>query len=129
MFESIGTALAWSAIAIGINLWSVPLFGVPLTVVGMSVFGAALGAAYGKPLEKRRDLLVTVASHAFLAAILVAVGPKWTGSVWVTPVLEAPLAGLLAFSARFALPIIPWGELVRKVARLEPKRNDNDKLD
>lgn len=126
MYESIGAALMWIAIAIGINLWSVPLFGVPLTVVGMSVLGASLGVAYGKPLEKRRDLLVTVASHAFLAAVCVAVIPKLMGLEWVTPALEAPLAGLTAFAAKFALPIIPWGELVRKVFRLEPKRNDND---
>lgn len=129
MLESIGTALAWTAIAIGINLWSVPLFGVPLTVVGMAILGASLGAAYGKPLEKRRDLFVTVACHAFLGAVLVAVGPKIVGVQWVTPVLEAPLAGLMSFSAKFALPVIPWGEIVRKVARLEPKRNDNEKLD
>lgn len=129
MYESIGTAFAWAALAVGLNLWSVPLFGVPLTVVGMALLGAVLGGAYGKPLEKRRDLPVTIASHAFLAAVCVAVLPKLMGLEWVTPAVEAPLAGLAAFAAKFALPIIPWGELLRKVLRLEPKRNDNDKVD
>ncbi len=129
MYESIGTALAWLTIAIGFNLWSVPLFGVPLTVVGMAILGSALGVAYGKPLEKRRDLFVTVTSHAFLAAVAVAVVPKLMGLEWVTPALEAPLAGLLSFAAKFALPVIPWSELIRKVLRLEPKRNEHEKLD
>lgn len=118
--------LAGVAIAAGINLWSMPLFGVPLTVVGMAVLGSALGAAYGKPLEKRRDLFVTVVGHAFLATVLVAVVPGMVGWEWVTKVVEAPLAGLTAFSAKFALPIIPWGELVRKVFRLEPKKEQHE---
>lgn len=124
--KSIGIALAWIAAATGVNLWSVPLFGVPLTVVGMAVLGASLGAAYGKPLEKRRDLFTTVAGHSFLAAVLVAVVPGMLGVQWLTPELQAPFAGLLAFVAKFALPIIPWGDVIRKVFRLEPKRNDND---
>lgn len=127
--NSVGIALAWMALAVGVNLWSVPLFGVPLTVLGMAVLGASLGAAYGVPLDKRRDLFVTVASHAFLATVLVAVFPKLMGWEVVNATMEAPLAGLMAFAAKFAIPVIPWGEVVRKVFRLEPKRNDNDKLD
>lgn len=124
--KSIGIGLGWVAASMGVNLWSVPLFGVPLTVVGMAVLGASLGAAYGKPLEKRRDLFTTVAGHAFLSSVLVAVVPGMLGLAWLTPELKAPFAGLLSFVAKFALPIIPWGDVIRKVFRLEPKRNDND---
>lgn len=127
--KSIGIGAAWIATATGFNLWSVPLFGVPLTVIGIAVLGASLGAAYGVPLEKRRDLFVTIAAHAFLAAVTVAVFPKMLGWQWVSPTLEAPLAGLMAFAAKFAIPVIPWGEVIRKVFRLEPKRNENDKVD
>lgn len=122
----VGTVLAAMA-GLGVNAWSVPLFGEPLTVVGMAVLGASLGAAYGKPLEKRRDLFVTVLGHAFLAAVLVAVFPSALGWEWVTDAIKPPLAGFVAFAAKFALPIIPWGELIRKVTRLEPKRDINDK--
>lgn len=124
--KSIGIGLGWLAAGMGVNLWSVPLFGVPLTVVGMAVLGSALGAAYGKPLERRRDLFTTVAGHAFLSAVVVAVFPAMLGLEWLKPELQAPFAGLLAFVAKFALPIIPWGDVIRKVFRLEPKRNDND---
>lgn len=123
--KSIGIGLLVAA-ATGVNLWSVPLFGVPLTVVGMAVLGASLGAAYGTPLEKRRDLFITVAAHAFLASVLVGTAPAMMGLEWLKPEIYAPFAGLLAFAAKFALPIIPWGDMIRKVLRLEPKRNDND---
>lgn len=122
----VGTVAAMLA-GVGINAWSVPLFGEPLTVVGMAVLGASLGAAYGKPLEKRRDLFITVLGHAFLAAVLIAVFPAAFAWEWVTATLKPPLAGLVAFVAKFALPIIPWGELIRKVFRLEPKRDNDDK--
>lgn len=127
MIKSGGIAMAMIFTTVGsINLWSMPLFAVPLTVIGVALLGAVLGAGYGKPLEKRRDLFITVMSHTFLAATLVAVGPKLFGLEWVTPVLEAPLAGLLAFAGKFVLPVIPWGEIVRKVARLEPKKEKNE---
>lgn len=112
-------------LAIAANMWSVPLFGVPLTVVGMSVLGAVLGAAYGEPIEDRRKLFTTIASHAFLSTVLVAVIPPAFGWEWVDGRLQAPLAGAGAFIARFAIPVVPWGELVRKVFRLEKKEGDN----
>lgn len=113
------------AVAAAANMWTVPLFGVPLTVVGMSVLGASLGAAYGEPIKDRRKLFTTIASHAFLATVLVAVLPAAFGWEWLNVALEAPAAGAAAFVARFVIPVVPWGELIRKVLRLDKKEGDN----
>lgn len=119
MIKELGGVSLYVLMSAGFNSWSVPLFGVPLTVLAMSVGGAALGASYGKPAENR---IMTVITHAFLATVCVAVLPRVFGWGWATPALEGPLAGLLSFSARFAIPAIPWGEIVRKVFKLGPKQ-------
>lgn len=115
--NSVGMTIAGT-----INQLSVPLFGAPLTVMATSILGAVLGASYGRPIKSRRELLFTVAGHTFLAITIVAVIPAALGWEWVTRKLEAPLAGLLAFVAKFAIPAVPWTELIRKVARLENER-------
>lgn len=111
-----------AALALAVNMWSIPLFGVPLTVVGMSVLGAALGASYGDPIHDRVKLFKTITSHAFLAAVLVAVVPAALGWEWMHEKLEGPLAGGIAFLVPFAAPLVPWRELIRKVFRLENKK-------
>lgn len=123
--KDMGTVVGPLFFSAGVNLWSVPLFGVPLTVIGMAVLGASLAAGYGKPAKTRRELFTSVAVHAFLGTVLVAVVPAAFGMEWVSPKLEAPLAGLVAFGAKFAVPLIPWKELVRKVFRLEHTRGED----
>lgn len=119
--------VATAAAALALNMWSVPLFGVPLTVVGMSVLGAALGAAYGPPIKDRKKLFTAIASHAFLAAVLVAVIPPAFGWEWAHEGLQGPMAGAAAFIAPFTIPAVPWKEFIRKVLRLDKKSEvDND---
>lgn len=125
MLKTIGATVLSFAMAAGWNAWSVPLFGVPLTVLMMAFAGSAIGGAYGTPIKDRKSLFITVAAHMFLATVCVAVFPGALGWDWFSPKLEAPLAGLLAFAARFALPAIPWGDIIRKVARLPPKQEGN----
>lgn len=123
--DKFGIVMAALAAA-GFNIWTVPLFGVPLTVMAIAVLGAVLGASYGEPIRSRKDLLKTVTGHAFLATVMVAVIPAALGWAWVIPKLEAPLAGLLAFSFKFAIPAIPWTEVIRKLFKLESKRGERD---
>lgn len=116
----IGTGLA-ALTSIGvINDWSVPLFGVPLTVIGMAAAGAYLSFAYGEPVKSRKKLYTLAIANTFLAAVSVAVLPQWLGWEWSSHKLEAPLAGMFAFAARFAVqPLIDTvPELIRKFFKL-----------
>lgn len=117
----IGTGLATIAGAGLINDWSVPLFGVPLTVIGMAAAGAYLSYAYGKPEPKRKKLYTMAIANTFLAAVCVAVLPSWLGWEWTNSRIEAPLAGLFAFGARFAVqPFIDTiPEIIRKLFKLK----------
>lgn len=96
---------------------SVPLFGVPLPVVGMAVAGAFISIAYGQPERSRRKVFLRAFANAFLAAISVAVLPKMLGWEWVDPKLEPPLAAGAAILLKWIIPIIP--EIMRKWFRLE----------
>ena len=87
------------------NDLSTPVLGVPLTVLGTGAGGAFASYAYGSPEKSRAKLFMTVIANTFLAAAGVAVIPKFFGWTWVTPVVQPPLAGLLAFFARWAIPM------------------------
>lgn len=104
-----------------INQWSVPLFGVPLTAIGMAAFGAYLSFAYTKPEKNVKKLIGLWAANTFLAVVCVAILPSWFGWEWANSRLEAPLAGLFAFSARYVAPqfIETIPEFLRKVLRLK----------
>lgn len=114
------TSLATAAAA-GFNGWSIPLFGVPLTVIAMAAAGATISFAYGEPVRSRRKLFTAAIANTFLASIVVAVLPKAFGWDWVDPRLEPPFAGLVAVGARWFVPqfisLIP--EVLRKLFRLE----------
>ena len=120
MKDFIGTGLAALASAGVINDWSVPLFGVPLTVIGMAAAGAYLSYAYGKPESSRKKLYTMAIANTFLATVCVAVLPQWLGWEWTNSKIEAPLAGLFAFGARFAVqPFIDTiPEIIRKLFKL-----------
>lgn len=119
----IGTGLGAFASMGVVNDWSMPLFGVPLTVIGMAAAGAWLSYAYGKPEPNRKKLYTMAVANTFVATVCVAVLPVWLGWEWTNSRIEAPLAGLFAFSARFAIQpaidLIP--ALLRKWFKLEEK--------
>lgn len=108
------------------NQWSLPLLGVPLTVVMVAAFGAFLSNAYHTERLPPRQLYFYAVTNTFLASISVAVIPKMMGWEWATPQIEAPLAGMMAFAAQWwvpaALSIVP--EFLRKIFRLQPKKEE-----
>lgn len=85
-----------------------PYFGVPLTVLAAGAAGAIGAFAYhGEP--NRLKLFGTAAVNTFLAASLVTILPLWLKWEWMTPevktVAEPPLAFVLAFAMRWAVPL------------------------
>lgn len=105
----------------GINGWSIPLFGVPITVLAMAAGGATIAFAYGEPVKSRKRLFTLAVANTFIAAISVAVVPEAFGWEWVSDKLEPPLAGLVAVASRWVVPsfieLVP--EVLRKLFRLE----------
>lgn len=83
-----------------------PLLGVPVTVIGTAAAGAFASFAYGATETSRRRLFALAFTNTFIGALSVAVFPAWLGWQWMTPVLQPPVAGLLAFIARWAIPLI-----------------------
>lgn len=88
------------------NEVSTPMLGVPLTVLGTAAGGALASFAYGIPEATRMRLFFLAISNTFIGALGVAVLPVWLGWQWVTPVLLPPVAGLLAFVARWVIPLV-----------------------
>lgn len=115
--------VAATAAAAGWNDWSVPLFGVRVTVIMMAAGGAFASFAYGDPVRPRSKLYTLAAVNTFLASVLVAVVPAMMGWQWSTPKLEPPLAALVAIGCRWIVPqaILMIPEFLRKILRLPPK--------
>ena len=121
ILKTTSAASVATAVGAGINGWSIPLFGVPLTVVAMAAAGATISFAYGEPVRSRRKLFTLAAANTFVAAIAVAVIPQALGWEWVDARLQPPLAGLVAIGARWFVPqfinLVP--EMLRKAFKLE----------
>lgn len=106
-----------------INGVSIPFLGVPLNVVTVAAFGAFVSFAWGEPVKEKKKLYMYALSSTFLAAVFVAIFPPMMGWEWVKPALQAPLAGFVAASMRFAIPpaIEAIPEIIRKIFRLDQK--------
>ena len=104
-----------------LNDVSVPLFGVPLTVIAMAVAGTYLSASQGKPEKKGAKMYSKHLGYMFMSVVTVSILPNVLGWEWAVPRLEGPIAGALAFSARYWVPatleLIP--EIVKKVLKLK----------
>lgn len=114
--------LSWVAI---INEWSVQLFSVPLTVVGMAAAGTLLSFGYGPKSESRKKIYLEAMFVTFVSVCAVAVIPNvmdWT----IKPELQAPTAGVIGALGRFAvdplIKLIP--ELLRKIFRLDKAKDE-----
>src|SRR5690606_16606624 len=88
-----------------LNNWSLALFNVPVTVLGMAAAGSILSFAYdvedgGKKMSRNR-LYFLAAANAIFAAATVSLIPQWMGWDWMNHGLEGSLSLLLAAVARF----------------------------
>jgi hypothetical protein len=113
-----------------INNISIPLFGAPLTVLGMAALGVFLSVTYAPPEVERKKLFMMSIAYTFLAALGVVLIPAWLGWGWVKPGLQAPLAGAVAFAARWVVPVMieQTPEFVRGwFNRLKPKTSGEKK--
>ena len=94
-----------------LNNWSIALFNVPITVIGMAAAGSILSFAYeaegSKPKMTRKKMYFLAVANTVLASAAVAVLPSWLGWTWVSKGgMEGSLALLVAASARFVIPAI-----------------------
>jgi hypothetical protein len=104
-----------------LNALSVPLFGVPLTVVAMAAAGTFLSASQGVPEKKGVKFYLKHSGYMFMAIVSVSIIPNIMGWDWAVPRLEGPIAGGLAFSARHWVPatveLIP--EIIKKIFKVK----------
>lgn len=117
-----------------LNDWSLALFNVPVTVLGMAAAGSILSFAYdvdGGTKMSRKKLYFLAAANAVFAAAAVSLVPQWLGWGWMNHGLEGSFALLLAAVARFAIPaflkLIP--EIISKLFRLDKYRSDASSSD
>ena len=89
-----------------INNISTPMFGAPLTVIGMAALGVFVSFAWAKPEMSRPKLFAMSIGNTFVATLAVVLIPAWLGWSWVKPELQAPLAGGIGLAARFVVPVL-----------------------
>jgi fatty acid desaturase len=111
-----------------INELSVPLFGVPFTVITMATGGALISFAYGVKVKPRKKMYMLAGANAFVATVLVAVLPAAMGWAWSSPKIEPALAACFAIAARWVIPplieMVP--EIIRKIFKLPPKVKESE---
>lgn len=112
-----------------LNDWSLALFNVPVTVLGMAAAGSILSFAYDVDGEKkmsRNRLYFLAGANAVFAAAIVSLVPNWMGWNWMNHGLEGSLALLMAATARFAIPafikLIP--EIISRIFKLGKYRTN-----
>lgn len=87
----------------GLNDLSVPLLGVPLTVITMSAAGAACAFAWPQGESSRAKLFGVFAASTFVGASCVSVIPHLFGLAWPRE-LQGALALLFGMLAPWAVP-------------------------
>lgn len=125
----LGGALATAASMRGwLDGMIVSLFGVPLAVIAMAAAGTFLSASQAKPEKKNLRFYLKHVGYWFMAIVSVTLIPNLMGWDWVTPRLEGPIAGGMAYAARFWIPAtlesIP--EIVKKIFKLREYKDDTD---
>lgn len=96
---------AAAQVAFSINGLSVPVLGVPLTVLAMAAAGSLVGFAYTPPVESRSRLYTLALANTMLATWFVVLIPEWRGWV-VSPVAQPPLAGVMAAANCVVVPML-----------------------
>lgn len=98
----------------------IPFFGVPLTVVTMAAAGAAVSFIHGDKEPDTSAVFKQAIGNAFLALLLVVVVPRMFHMSWVEPGITPPLAALVAWANRWAVPatIKMMPDIVRRLFKL-----------
>lgn len=94
-----------------LNNWSMALFNIPVTVIGMAAAGSILSFAYepeGAPAPmSRKKLYFLAVANTIFAAASVSILPDWLGWKWLSNAgMEGSFALLLAAGARFLIPVL-----------------------
>lgn len=118
-----GAGVSWLSV---VNQWSVQLFNVPLTVLGMAAAGTFLSFGYGPKAEQRRTIYLEALFIWFFSVCAVTVIPAFMGWTWLKPELQGPTAGFIGIVGRFSIePLIKLApELLRKIFRLDKAKDE-----
>lgn len=111
-----------------LNQISVPLLGVPLTVVTMAIGGALASFGYGEKVESKKKMYTMAGINAFIATICVTVLPGALDWDWVSPKVEPALAAMIAVGARFVMPqlieMVP--KIIKRIFKLDEYRSNQE---
>ncbi len=99
------TAMLVASASGAINDFSVPLLGVPLTVITMSAAGAMCAFAWPKAEASRAKLFAVTIASTFVGAACVSVIPQLFGRDWPRE-LQGPLAFLFGLLAPWVVPAV-----------------------
>ncbi|MFT8126621.1 hypothetical protein, partial [Salmonella enterica] len=77
-----------------------------VAVLLAALTGALLGLLYGKPLESRKHAMGAVVVNSFLAAVTAAIAPHVPLFGWLKDAPMGAVALVLAFAARWAVPVL-----------------------
>lgn len=85
---------------------SLPFFNVSITTLGMSAAGSMLAFAYGTPVDSRKKLYGYAIGGTFIGIWAVQILPTWLGWDWYLPIMEPPMAGMIALLSRWIVPFV-----------------------
>lgn len=105
---------------------TVPFFGVQMTTFGMAVAGSLLAFAYAPPLTSRKRLYGYAVGGVFVGVWGVQILPAWLGLEWYDPRMEPPMAGFVALSSRWVVPLFVehLPEIISRMRSNPPRRDE-----
>lgn len=111
-----------------LNTILIPFFGVPMTVVTMAAAGAGVSFIHGDKEPDIRKMFKQIAANTFLSLLLVVIIPKMFSMTWVEPGITPPIAALVAWGSRWAIPntIKLMPDIVKRVFKLKEYKDGGD---
>lgn len=104
-----------------INNIIIPFIGVPVTVVTMAAAGAGVSFIHGDREPDTPKMFKQILANTFVSLLLIVIVPKMFSMHWVEPGITPPLAALVAWGSRWAIPatIKRFPDIVKRTFKLK----------